>query len=205
MSLVELVEAYNEVAVTVGFPTVTRFSSKAIGICRCRHIMNFFPAQEATVTNDPNYGKQRIRELNIKKAQDLLWKNWATIHPGKTRPSRVKVNQMAKKSFVEAERDASASVALRDKKSRTRATVVSGAPLETKRKDKEQRVIRLFAVKGKTDNPRRPGTAAHLHYEHMRGGVTVAEYLATFPPEERKTALQWLSNTIRDKHAELVG
>lgn len=48
-------------------------------------------------------------------------------------------------------------------------------------------------------NPRKPGSAGHEHYERMRGGITVAAYIARHKSEkDKKTARQWLSNTIRD-------
>jgi len=53
------------------------------------------------------------------------------------------------------------------------------------------------------DNPRRVSpngpTDAHKHFEAMRGGITIREYLAKFKPEDRRKAGQWLSNTKRDK------
>jgi hypothetical protein len=53
------------------------------------------------------------------------------------------------------------------------------------------------------DNPRRVSpngpSDAHRHFEAMRGGITIREYLAKFKPEDRRKAGQWLSNTKRDK------
>lgn len=62
-------------------------------------------------------------------------------------------------------------------------------------------VIRLTTQ----DNPRRPGTDAHSHFEKMKGGVTVAAYLKKFKVDDRKVARQWLTNTIRDGHAKVLG
>jgi hypothetical protein len=63
----------------------------------------------------------------------------------------------------------------------------------------EDAVIRI-----KSDgNPRRDGTDAHLHFKAMMGGITVGKYLAKF--EDRKKAKQWLWNTVRDGHVELLG
>lgn len=59
--------------------------------------------------------------------------------------------------------------------------------------------IKLLAAK----NPRREGTDAHRHFEAMRGGVTVGAYLEKFKPADRRTAAQWLSNTVRDGHAKV--
>lgn len=53
-------------------------------------------------------------------------------------------------------------------------------------------------------NPRREGTEAHKHFEKMLGGITVEQYLAKFELEDRRTARQWLSNTIRDGFVELI-
>lgn len=63
----------------------------------------------------------------------------------------------------------------------------------------DEAVIRI-----KSDgNPRREGTDAHLHFKAMMGGVTVEKYLSKF--EDRKKAKQWLWNTVRDGHVELLG
>lgn len=74
-------------------------------------------------------------------------------------------------------------------------------PEPTKVSSKDSRVIRLLSDKC----PRRPGTDAAIHWEKMIGGITVAEYLAKFPPEEQRRARQWLGNTVRDGHATLLG
>lgn len=65
----------------------------------------------------------------------------------------------------------------------------------------EEAVIRVL----KDENPRRPGTFAHAHFEKMKGGITVGAYLKKFKPEERRGARQWLTNTIRDGHAKVLG
>lgn len=54
-------------------------------------------------------------------------------------------------------------------------------------------------------NPRRKGSDAFLHYEAMKGGLTVGQYLAKFAKEDQQRASQWLWNTIRDGYAELLG
>jgi hypothetical protein len=80
----------------------------------------------------------------------------------------------------------------------------ASAPRTRKRKGKEVRihqaalVIKILAE----INPRREGTDAHRHYEDMRGGITVSQYLDRYPLAERRKARQWLWNTIRDGYAE---
>jgi len=84
------------------------------------------------------------------------------------------------------------------------ATTTAVAAKKTAKKTKaapadENRTIRI-----KSDgNPRREGTDAHLHFKAMMGGVTVEKYLSKF--EDRKKAKQWLWNTVRDGHVELLG
>lgn len=69
-------------------------------------------------------------------------------------------------------------------------------------KSRDDRVIRLQSKQ----NPRRKGTDAHEHFERMKGGPTISEYLAKFKGDEaKKTARAWLQNTVRDGHAVLLG
>lgn len=75
----------------------------------------------------------------------------------------------------------------------------SRQPSEGKRAGKLAMTIKVITEK----NPRREGTDAHRHYEVMRGGITVLQYLEKFAPEDRRTAAQWLSNTVRDGHVEV--
>lgn len=63
------------------------------------------------------------------------------------------------------------------------------------------KVIRLLVSK----NPRREGSDAHAHFEKMRGGITVGEYLAKFDKAQRSVARRWLSNTVNDGFAKLLG
>lgn len=56
------------------------------------------------------------------------------------------------------------------------------------------RVIKIVA----TENPRREGSQAHAHFEKMRGGITIREYLSRFSEADQKVARQWLWNTVQD-------
>lgn len=67
--------------------------------------------------------------------------------------------------------------------------------------DGDGRVIRLLSE----ENPRKPGTDAHAHWELMKGSPTVSQYLDKFDAGNRRRARQWLSNTVRDGHAKLLG
>jgi hypothetical protein len=61
-------------------------------------------------------------------------------------------------------------------------------------------VIKILTANGA--NPRKENTHARDHFEQMRGNPTVREYLARFPADARRTARQWLYNTIRDGHVK---
>lgn len=78
----------------------------------------------------------------------------------------------------------------------------TGAPRAEGKARSAKLAMRITIVTQK--NPRREGTDAHRHYEAMRGGPTVSEYLERFSPEDRRTAAQWLSNTVRDGHVKVV-
>lgn len=82
-----------------------------------------------------------------------------------------------------------------------KSTERRGAPVARTGRISDESVIRLIPE----ENPRRAGTHAHAHYEKMKGGITVAAYLKKFKPEERRNARQWLTNTIRDGHAKVLG
>lgn len=86
-----------------------------------------------------------------------------------------------------------------------RKAAVTGRPAKSdgsaaRTRLRDEQVIRL-----KGDNPRREGTDAHKHFEKMKGGITVGAYLKKFPEADRRTARQWLSNTIKSGHATLAG
>ena len=55
------------------------------------------------------------------------------------------------------------------------------------------------------ENPRRPGTHAHRHFEVMQKYPSLERYLAQFPERERPVARRWLYNTIRDGYAKITG
>jgi len=69
-------------------------------------------------------------------------------------------------------------------------------------------VIRVLAPEGvdpATWNPRRAGTDAHRHFENMKGGITIREYLAKYGPQEQRLARQWLYNTRTDGYVKTLG
>jgi hypothetical protein len=73
---------------------------------------------------------------------------------------------------------------------------------ESKHKVKDgTQVLRVMA----DQNPRREGTEAHRHFEAMKGSITVEQYLEKFAEGDRRTARQWLYNTVKDGHVKLVG
>lgn len=71
-------------------------------------------------------------------------------------------------------------------------------------KEKQPSRLQMRISRVTRQNPRRPGTAAHAHFEEMTDGRTVGEYLEQFAPEDRRTAAQWLGNTVRDGHVKVV-
>lgn len=83
------------------------------------------------------------------------------------------------------------------------AQVVAERAARGRSKIRETDVITL-TYKGK--NPRKDGSEGYKHYEQMRGGITVATYLDRFrSPNDKRTARQWLANTVREGHATLDG
>ncbi len=93
-------------------------------------------------------------------------------------------------------------------------TVVRKKKVVKKRAAKDVRarmaevVIRVVAPEGAdpaTWNPRRAGTDAHRHFENMKGGATIREYLAKYPEGEHRQARQWLYNTVRDGYVKTLG
>lgn len=65
-------------------------------------------------------------------------------------------------------------------------------------------VIRITVPEGVT-NPYREGSDAAKHFEAMKGGVTVREYLSKFTEDEQRTARQWLWNTTHRGYAKTLG
>lgn len=62
----------------------------------------------------------------------------------------------------------------------------------------DERVIKLLV----DAYPHREGTNKQAHFEKMRGGITVAKYLAKFTDDARGVARHWLYNIIKDGLAE---
>lgn len=63
-----------------------------------------------------------------------------------------------------------------------------------------------LVIRIKTDaNPYREESKSHAHFEKMRGGITVLEYLAKFTEQDQKNARQYLWNAIQDEHIETLG
>lgn len=62
----------------------------------------------------------------------------------------------------------------------------------------DERVIKLLVGA----YPHREGTNKQAHFEKMRGGITVAKYLAKFTDDARGVARHWLYNIIKDGLAE---
>jgi len=74
------------------------------------------------------------------------------------------------------------------------------APKNVRARNAEE-VIRIAV----DHNPYRDGTDAHDHFEKMRGGITVREYLAKFPEKDQRVARQWLWNTKNKNFVKTIG
>lgn len=65
-------------------------------------------------------------------------------------------------------------------------------------------VIRITVPEGVV-NPYREGSDAAKHFDAMKGGITVREYLSKFSEDEQRTARQWLWNTTHRGYAKTLG
>ena len=104
--------------------------------------------------------------------------------------------KVAAKKVAKAKKAGAKEVVTRKKKVLEPAAAGNGEKQDAVAKG---RVIRIKAA----DAPYKEGTRAREHFDAMKGGVTVAEYLDKF--ENRKNASQWLGNMVRAKHVELLG
>lgn len=71
-------------------------------------------------------------------------------------------------------------------------------------KNVRARMANLKIVLLVEENPRRPDTAAHKHFEKMRGNITIRQYLAKFDEADQRVARQWLWNTLQDGYIKTV-
>lgn len=172
--------------------------------------------------NKPNFaamtGKELLAEFNKLSATPrkarfsskpealaAVEKAWAAKHPPAKAPTAADV-KAAKERASDPKNHPRADKA--DKADKAAAVVHAGNELTKAAKGATDGArSRKLAMKIKVvtkKNPRREGTDAHRHYVEMRDGRTVGEYLAAFAPEARRTAAQWLSNTVRDGHVQVV-
>jgi hypothetical protein len=91
----------------------------------------------------------------------------------------------------------------------TRAAKAPKAPKAPKEANGEARTARktklgvlVIKVLSK-DNPCREGSKGAEHLEMMRGGITLADYLAKFPEDKRNNARQWVSNHVESGFVQL--
>lgn len=76
-------------------------------------------------------------------------------------------------------------------------------PEEVKRRNLQRSSMRIKVLT--TENPRRPGTAAHTFFEDMKASATVGEYKDRYSDEKvRRDASQWLRYNQIQKHVELL-
>lgn len=137
----------------------------------------------------------RIKKLMAEKAKANSTEAEAPAKPAKAaKPSKTPAPSAAKPAKANG----------KDKPAPTPAKAAKPAKVGVKAQ-KEEAVIRIMTEGG--ENPRREGSDAYRYFEAMKGGVSVAEYMSKFPSDkdERKKAKQWLWNTKRDGHVELVG
>lgn len=107
--------------------------------------------------------------------------------------------------YIAAKEKEAAEVAKLEKKvvieEKIDAPPPSNAPKRIAGRIKHHWVIKIIAP----TNPRREKSKGWHHFETMRSVHTVGEYLAQYETiEARKTAAQWLGNTVRDGFIQLV-
>lgn len=102
----------------------------------------------------------------------------------------------AKKKVAGAKRTGAKKVVTRKKDQ------VQGDQPEAQEQETKGGNGKVIRIKVK-DSPYKEGTRAREHFDAMKGGVTVAQYLDKF--ENRKNASQWLGNMVRAQHVELLG
>lgn len=185
-----LVDAYNQY---VDKWRTSKFSSKAEGVEACNKAFDRF-VQKTGMVEAKDTARIQIPEP-VGKPEDHIH-DLALIGkmdcPDETKVKLAKVVMRCPKETVKK-----SAAEPRAEKPRTRKT--SGTPRKSKN---STRVIKIKALR----NPRREGSKAWAHFEVMNSADvrTVADYLAKFPPEARKNANQWLSNTVADGFVELV-
>ena len=127
---------------------------------------------------------------------DSRWRNWQPIPGMMTRPRKSTFARIVREERREAAAQKVAAVVERVESAPNKPSLAGAS--RTKNAD---RVIRITVEA----NPRRRGTDAYDHFELMKGAPTVGEYLAKFKEDERNKARQWLTNTVRDGFAKLLG
>jgi hypothetical protein len=163
-------------------------------------------------TNQPEITTMPKVDLSTMNGQQLLdlYNSLATAAGKPTRKAKFQSKEEAierVKALASAAKPAEETVKtvpLEKPKVAAKATEKPARASKAPIKDtKEAAVIRILS----DGNPRREGSDAHKYFEAMMGGVTVEKYMASFPQDkdERKKAKQWLWNTKRDGHIELLG
>jgi hypothetical protein len=162
------------------------------------------PRKDTTMTTKPDYtsmtGAQLLEAYNAMAAEGSRRKaKFENKQLGIAACEKLytRSNGAAKSTTVAKAEKPKAEVV---EKAADELTKVAKAPSEGARSRKLAMRIRVVTQK----NPRREGTDAHRHFVAMQDGPTVGDYLARFAPEARRTAAQWLSNTVRDGHVEVV-
>ena len=204
----ELVQAYNAMASSVGAKEINRFESLVTGIHRCQALQRQIDSlRNSDIPKelrryDPPKGAvdvglsreaqidaeidRRADESSADVEADKRWRNWQPKPGLMTRP---------RKSFFRQQ-------VLKERAAATQALTATQPSLPNASKSRRaDRVIRILV----DANPRRAGSEAHRHFEAMRGGITVGEYLAKFENGDRKKAAQWLWNTVDDGFVKLLG
>jgi membrane protein involved in colicin uptake len=123
------------------------------------------------------------------------WKRWLKDNPiSEDEKAAAKEKAAAeKKAAREDEKAAKPAKAPKAKKEKAEGGTRTRRNLEDK----------IVILTEKKANPRREGTAAYDHFEVMLTSKTVGDYLAAFKEDDRRTASQWLWNTVRDGWVEL--
>lgn len=129
------------------------------------------------------------------------------------RRARFKTKELALKSILQAKAladgPAEAPVAGTARKKKAVKTIKG---LKRSPKNVRARMAGLMIEVINTGNPYRDAddstgrkeSKAHAHYEKMKGGITVLEYLAKFTEQDQKNARQYLWNAIQDGHVRTL-
>jgi hypothetical protein len=135
-----------------------------------------------------------------------LLEEYNKFSPTKRR-ARFKTKELAIKSILQAKAMVDAAPPARAKKAAKRVAGLKRSPKNVRARMAGlviQIVTQVNPYRDADDSTGRKESKAHAHYEKMRGGITVLDYLAKFTEQDQKNARQYLWNAIQDGHVKTV-